>query len=70
MVGWHHQLNKDLSELAPGDGVGQRGLACFSPRGCKQWNMSNPLNNSLGKGHIQQTHSKYYSQHEKLKYLL
>ena len=25
MVGWHHQLNKDLSELAPGDGVGQRG---------------------------------------------
>ena len=31
MVGWHHQLNGHELEQAPGDGEGQRSLACFSP---------------------------------------
>ena len=43
MVGWHHQLNKDLSELAPGDGEGQGCLACCGPRGCKQLDMTERL---------------------------
>ena len=33
MAGWHHRLNGQESEQAPGDGKGQ---ACYSPRGCKE----------------------------------
>ena len=35
MVGWHHQLNGDEFEQAPGDGEGQESLACCSPWGLK-----------------------------------
>ena len=31
MVGWHHWLNEHEFEQAPGDGEGQRSLACCSP---------------------------------------
>ena len=34
--GWHHWLNGHESEQAPGVGDGQGGLACYSPRGCKE----------------------------------
>ena len=30
-VGWHHQLNRNEFEQAPGDGEGQASLACCSP---------------------------------------
>ena len=36
MVGWHHWLNGHESEQAPGDGEGQRSLACCSPWGQKE----------------------------------
>ena len=36
MVGWHHRLNRHESEQAPGDGEGQGSLACCSPWGCKE----------------------------------
>ena len=36
MVGWHHQLNEHEFEQAPGDGEGQGGLACCSPWGHKE----------------------------------
>ena len=36
MVGWHHQLNGREFEQAPGDGEGQGGLACCSPRSAKE----------------------------------
>ena len=36
MVGWHHRLNGDELEQAPGDGDGQGCLACCSPRGCNE----------------------------------
>ena len=36
MVGWHHQLNGHESEQAPGDGEGQGGLACCTPWGHKE----------------------------------
>ena len=31
MVGWHHQLNAQEFEQAPGVGDGQGSLACCSP---------------------------------------
>ena len=36
MVGWHHWLNGHDFEQAPGDGEGQRSLACCSPWGQKE----------------------------------
>ena len=36
MVGWHHQLDGQEFERSPGDGEGQGGLACCSPRGRKE----------------------------------
>ena len=36
MVGWHHQLNGQEFEQAPGVGDGQGSLACHSPWGCKE----------------------------------
>ena len=36
MVGWHHQLEGHEFEQAPGVGDGQGSLACCSPWGCKE----------------------------------
>ena len=44
MVGWHHQLNGHEFEQTPGGGEGQGGLACCSPRGHKELNMTELLN--------------------------
>ena len=44
MVGWHHQLDGYGFEQAPGVGDGQRGLACCSPRGCKESDTTERLN--------------------------
>ena len=38
MVGWHHQLSEHEFEQAPGDGEGQRSLACCSAWGYKESN--------------------------------
>ena len=46
VVGWHHQLSGHESEQAPGDGEGQGSLACCSPRGCKEMDMSEQQNNN------------------------
>ena len=40
MVGWHHQLNGHEFEQTPGDGEGQRSLACCSPWGHKESDMT------------------------------
>ena len=45
MVGWHHQLNRYESEQALGDDEGQGSLTCCSPLGCKNWDMTEQLNN-------------------------
>ena len=45
MVGWHHWINGHEFEEAPGDG-GQWSLACCSPWGCKELNMTEWLNNN------------------------
>ena len=40
MVGWHHRLNGLEFEQAPGDGEGQGSLACCSPWGHKESDMT------------------------------
>ena len=49
MVGWHHRLNGPEFEQAPGDGEGQGSLACCSPRGHKESDMTEQLNNKNAK---------------------
>ena len=44
MVGWHHRLDGHEFEQAPGVGDGQGGLACCSPWGRKESDMSEQLN--------------------------
>ena len=44
MVGWHHRLNGCGFEQAPGDGEGQQSLACCSPWGHKDSDMTEWLN--------------------------
>ena len=45
MVRQHHWLNGRESEQTPGDSGGQRNLACYSPWGHKQSDMTEQLNN-------------------------
>ena len=40
MVGWQHQLNGHEFEQTPGDSEGQGSLACFSPWGGKEMDMT------------------------------
>ena len=40
MVRRHHQLNGHELEQTPGDSEGQGSLACCSPLGCKESDMS------------------------------
>ena len=40
MVGWHHQLNGYESEQTLGDSEGQGMLACCSPWGCRESDMT------------------------------
>ena len=54
MVGWHHWLNGHEFEQALRVGDGQGGLACCSPWGCEEMDMTEWLNwtepELLGKG--------------------
>ena len=40
MAGWHHRCNGHELGQASGDGEGQGGLACCSPWGCKESDMT------------------------------
>ena len=44
MVGWHHRLDGDEFEQALGVDEGQGGLACCSPRGCKESDTNERMN--------------------------
>ena len=46
MVGWHHVFDGHEFEQAPGDGEGQGGLACCSPWGHKESNITEQKNNN------------------------
>ena len=43
MVGWHHWLDEHELEEVPGVGDGQGSLACCSPWGCKELDMTELL---------------------------
>ena len=45
-VGWHHQLNEHEFEQAQEDGEGQGSLACCNPRGHKELDTPEKLNNN------------------------
>ena len=40
MAGWHHECNEHELGQTLGDGEGQRGLACCSPWGHKELDMT------------------------------
>ena len=44
MAGWHHGLDGRESELTPGDGDGQGGLACCDSWGRKESDTTEQLN--------------------------
>ena len=44
MAGWHHRLDGHEFEQALGVGNGQGSLACCSPWGCKELDMTERLN--------------------------
>ena len=46
MVGWYHQLDGHEFEQAPRDGDGLGSLACCSPCGCNELDVSERQNNS------------------------
>ena len=46
MAGWHHRLNGHELGQTPGDGEGQGSLACCSPWGCRESDMTWQLNNN------------------------
>ena len=46
IVGWHHQLNGYEFEQVLGDGEGQGSLVCYSPRGHRESDMTEQLNNN------------------------
>ena len=46
MAGWHHQLNGQEFEPAPGDGEGQGSLAFCSPWNHEESDMTERRNNS------------------------
>ena len=46
MVGWHHELNGHEFEQTLGVGDGQGGLACCSPWGPKELDMTKRLNST------------------------
>ena len=44
IVGWHHRLDGKEFEQAPAVGDGQENLACCSPRGLKESDMTEQVN--------------------------
>ena len=51
-VGLHHRLNGREFEQTPGDGEGQGSLVCCSPRGHKELDKVERLNNKLQRNFI------------------
>ena len=47
MARWHHQCNEHELGKTPGDGEWQGGLACWSPWGHKESDMTGRLNNKV-----------------------
>ena len=52
MIGWNHQLNGHEFEQALGDGEGQGSLACCTPWGGEESDMTEQLNNNNKGNHV------------------
>ena len=52
MVGWHHLLNGHQYEQTPGNGERQGSLACCSPCGRKESDVTEQLNKKQQHGKI------------------
>jgi len=50
IVVWHHWFNGHWFEQAPGNGEGQRSLACYSPWGHKESDTAESVNNKWAPG--------------------
>ena len=50
MVGWHHRFNGHEFEQTPGVGEGQGSLACCSPWGRRESDMTEQLNKNNTEG--------------------
>ena len=46
IVGWHHGLSAQEFEQTPGDSEVQGSLACGSPWGCRELDMTERLNDN------------------------
>ena len=46
MVRWYHRLSGHKFAQTPGDGEGQGNLACCSPWGCRELDMTQQLNSN------------------------
>ena len=57
MIGWHHQLNGHEFEQAPEDGERHKSLACCSPWGHKEFDITEQLNNKRGRHKAKDTDS-------------
>ena len=55
MAGWHHWCNEHECGQSPGDDEGQVGLACYSPWGHKESDMTGQMNNNKWKASIWST---------------
>ena len=53
MVGWPHRLNGHEFEQTPGDGKGQGCLACYSPWGHKELDMTWWLKNNNDNSYLE-----------------
>ena len=60
MVGWHHRLNGHEPKQALGGGEGQGSLACCSPWGRRESDMTERLNSSI----VGQTLFSYHGREE------
>ena len=58
MVGWHHKFNRQEFQQTLGDGEGQASLACCSPLGFKELDMTEQLHNKHKGGKLKQGNSK------------
>ena len=48
MVGWHQRVSGYECVQTPGDGEGQKSLACCSPQGHKESDTTEQLNDKSG----------------------
>ena len=58
MVGWHYQLNGHEFEQTQGDGEEQGSLACCSPWGCKESDMTELLNKNNNNSNVSNSHTR------------